>query len=1481
MSTGGSYDPRSIEPAILEFWETGDKGPTGNERRSYFNADLPDASARGNAAKPFVIPIPPPNVTGALHLGHAINNTVQDIIVRWKRMQGFNTLWMPGIDHAGIATQAVVEKRLKAEQNLTRHDVGRDGLVAKIWAWKDEYSARILGQLRRMGCSCDWRRLRFTLDEICAKAVYEAFFQFFKAGLIYRGKRMVNWDAALQTAVADDELVHETVKTNLWHIRYPILKRDQGIKGSRDQGESQSLDPLIPRSLDPSFLVVATTRPETMLGDTAVAVHPDDERYRHLIGQHVLLPLMNRPIPIIADGELVKQEFGTGCVKVTPGHDPNDYACWERHRGQADEFAILDLLTPDGKINEVGRGSSVGTPCPTASATEGRRYGSSDSEVGRYDYSGLPKEEARKRVVADLESLGLLENVEPYVTEVAHSDRSKTPVEPLRSEQWFMKMSALAEPTMEAVRDGRVSFTPERYAKTYLDWLGEKRDWCISRQLWWGHRIPVWTFKAGVNIAPTPSPHSRLDALIEEGRLYCRYEVDNREINSLAAVIGHPAAEKVLHGASASDDIEWRKLSFCPRSDFKEDFAAIADGLGMEQDADVLDTWFSSALWPFSTLGWPHDGAHEPSRDRKGAVLPDAHTTSDRQPLPHGRGSEVPKEPLPDGRGSEEPLPHGRGSEVPKEPLPDGRGSERPRDPNPVHPSRDREGAVLRRAASGADPQAYLITFHTYGTWLHGAEQGSVDREHNIPGEPYVAADSQREREEFVRLAREPVKLDDAQRALVDRTIHEVAEHRGWTLHALNVRTNHVHVVVSAPGSPERVMNDFKSYASRRMVEARVFPPDTPAWSRHGSTRYLWTMDDVRGACEYVDEHQGGDLGTGKEPLPHGRGSEGREEPLPHGRGSERREKPLPHGRGSEGREEPLPYGRGSEGREEPLPHGRGSEGREKPLPHGRGSENTGRGSERPAEPDLSTPSRSDFEHFFPTDTLITGRGIITLWVARMVMTSLYFTGRVPFNRVYINPTILDGRGEIMNKSKGNGLDPLDIIEAYGTDALRFTLAQSATETQDLRMPVAYRCPHCGHLTPHTSVVPHNKYPIDVHKAACGSCKKPFATVWAPQALKDELGVALDTSERFELGRNFCNKLWQAATGYIIPAVKDVRIAVRTATIDGKACKLHTSCPPKELNLFDRWIRTRAQHCIAEVAESFEHFEFARACESIRTFFWTEFCDWYLEESKDRVKGPDDDANDAKIVLLQTLDVVLGLLHPIAPFVTEAIWKKLSVDPDWPEVEEPIEGRPATGLQRHYELVSDTHQTEAPAPALVVAEWPGVWKEVQDSLVDRQVGNLLQPIIRALRDKRTSINVIRSASKEPALRELPLGVIRASGDDERVIRDFERLICRLGSCKELQIGPTVAKPTPAMSAVLTGVEVFVPLAGLADPSIEKARLEREMAEVAAAIGRVEAKLANEGFVAKAPAALIEQERARMAEMQQRLAAMRANLADIS
>ncbi len=838
MQLPKQYDHRAAQQTWYPFWES----------HGWFHSE-PQADR-----EPFTIVIPPPNVTGALHLGHALNNTLQDILVRFKRMQGYNTLWLPGTDHAGIATQAVVERRLLHEEGRTRHDLGRDALVARIWKWKDEYEARILGQLKQMGCSCDWQRTRFTLDEVCARAVRHTFFDFFRAGLIYRGQRLVNWDTHLQTAVADDEIFHETVPGHFWTFRYPIEGTDE-------------------------FIRFSTTRPETMLGDTAVAVHPDDARYQHLVGRRARIPLVDRTVPIIADPLLVDPTLGTGAVKVTPAHDPNDYQCGLRHG-----LPMINILRPDGTINEHG---------------------------GRY--AGLDRYEARRRVVEEMQRLGLFDGVEDRDIDLAHSDRSKTPIEPLLSDQWFVRMGdrtdgpGLAQLAMDAVASGRVRIVPPRYAKTYLDWLGEKRDWCISRQLWWGHRIPIW-------YAPAET-----------------------------------AEDELRRAFAGRDDIAWTRDEssgqwlICARD---VDLAADAlPGRMLTQDPDVLDTWFSSALWPHSTLGWPDD-----------------------------------------------------------------------------------------------------------------------------------------------------------------------------------------------------------------------------------------------------------------------------------------------------------------------------------------------------------TP---ELRYYYPTSALITSRDIITLWVARMVLTGLYNTGDVPFREVYIHPKILDAYGETMSKSKGNGVDPLDVIDRYGADALRFGLAYLTTETQDARMPVEFVCPHCQATIEQTRdnrVLP---------RVDCGQCQRPFATQWAEKPEDLALPRGAVTSERFELGRNFCNKLWNAARfallnleGYTAAPVDDAHLAVE-----------------------DRWLLSRLATVTHEVTQSLEHYGYAEAARTLYGFAWDEFCSFYLEMLKHRLADPQA-RGVAQRTLAHALDVLLRLLHPMIPFLTEDVWQRLA------------RVAPQRGLD----------DPQPAAPGIIIAPWPRPELARQDRRIEEQFA-LFQELLRGLRDIRARQNI--------------------------------------------------------------------------------------------------------------------------------------------
>lgn len=909
-----TYEPAKTEALAQQIWEKG----------NYFHTEPPPAlscesKSGGRKTQPYTIVIPPPNVTGALHMGHAIDNTLQDVLIRFKRMQGFNTLWMPGTDHAGIATQSVVEKNLKAQTGQNRHDVGREKLVEMIWQWKEQYGNRILEQLKRMGASCDWQRTRFTLDEVCAKAVRYTFVNLFKKGLIYRGKRLVNWDSVLQTAVADDEVVHKTIQGNFWYIHYPL------VDGS-------------------GAVTVATTRPETMLGDTAVAVNPKDKRAKKFVGKFVHLPLTDRQIPIIAD-DYVKLGEGTGFLKVTPAHDPNDYEIGQRHK-----LEMINILTPDGKINENG---------------------------GKY--KGLDRYEARKAVVEDLKSQGLLEKVEPHEHEVGHSDRSGDIIEPYLSDQWFVKVEPLAKRAIKAVESGKIKFHPERFAKTYLDWLGGIRDWCISRQLWWGHRIPVWKCeKCGA-----------LNTGIE-------------------------------------DPVQCEK---CKSTE-------------LVQDPDVLDTWFSSALWPHSTLGWPE--------------------------------------------------------------------------------------------------------------------------------------------------------------------------------------------------------------------------------------------------------------------------------------------------------------------------------------------------------------KTEELKFYYPTDTLVTARDIITLWVSRMVMMGLENMDEIPFKEVFIHPTILDGNGERMSKSKGNGIDPIDIIETYGADAMRFSLCQMTTESQDLKLPV----------------------------------------------IKDNQGRNI--SEKFDIGRNFCNKLWNAS---------------RFAMMNLEGINFD-AFDKNKLTITDKWILSRLAQTVKKVTKMLDEFQISEPLMEIYRFFWNDLCDWYLEWIKPRIlrlrSGQVKDALERDVpqnVLAFVLDMTLRLLHPFVPFITEGIYQKLN------------QIAPQRGLKG---LVKFNR-----ADAVIIADWPKDLDKFIEEKIESEIA-IVQEVVRAIREIRNKYTVAPN-KKLTASANAPQNL-------SKILNANCDLICDRAGLEKFNASSKEIKPANAAAAVVEQIQVFVE--GLIDADAERKRLEKQKEEILAGVKANESKLNNENFVKRAKPEVVEQTKQKLAELKERLAAVEKNLAEL-
>ncbi len=873
------YEPKEVEEKWYRVWE----------ESGFFHGD------EGSSKPHYSIVIPPPNVTGVLHMGHALNNTLQDVLARWKRMTGHEVLWMPGTDHAGIATQNVVEKQLAAA-GLDRHELGREAFVERVWQWRSESGGQIINQLKRLGASCDWERERFTMDEGLSTSVREVFVRLYEDGLIYRANRLINWCPRCHTALSDLEVEHEDKKGHLWHLRYPVQGTDR-------------------------VLVVATTRPETMLGDTAVAVNPEDERYADLIGKSVLLPLVNRVIPIVADS-YVDKEFGSGAVKITPAHDFNDFELGKRH-----DLELVNIFDPSAVVNENGG-----------------------------PYQGLDRYEARKRVVADLEAAGLVEKVDDYANAVGECYRCRTVIEPYMSKQWYVNVQPLAREAIAAVQDGRTRIIPQQWEKTYYEWMFNIQDWCISRQIWWGHRIPAW---------------------------YCEVCGEITVARSDATVCVH------------------------------------CGSMELRQETDVLDTWFSSALWPFSTMGWPEQ---------------------------------------------------------------------------------------------------------------------------------------------------------------------------------------------------------------------------TPTLAK-----------------------------------------------------------------------------------------------------------------------------------FYPTSCLVTGFDILFFWVARMMMMGLKFMGEVPFKEVYIHALVRDAQGQKMSKSKGNVIDPLTVIEEYGTDAFRFTLTAFAAMGRDIKL----------------------------------------------------------STDRIAGYRNFANKLWNASRFALMNLEEFTPPSTDPSTLP--------------LSLADQWILTRLSATAAEVNQALADYKFNDAANTLYAFTWHEFCDWYIELSKDALYGDEAEAKACtQTVVFTVLEALLRLLHPLMPFITEEIWQALPGE------------RPAVSL-----MAADYPQ---PADFPVFAEGSARMEAVME-------------IIRAIRNIRGEMDVPPGKQIGAVLdcrSEAAVAIVQAG-------ETYLRVLARVG---DLAYGVGIARPEQAATQVAGEVEILLPLSGMINLEEEEKRLQKEIAKVEKDVAMFAKKLSNEAFVAKAPPEVLEKDRGKLREAEEKLQILQQSLSRI-
>ncbi|WP_144959966.1 valine--tRNA ligase [Pseudomonas oryzihabitans] len=928
-----TYQPHAIETSWYQTWE----------RQGYF--------APQGSGEPYTIMIPPPNVTGSLHMGHGFNNAIMDALIRFRRMQGRNTLWQPGTDHAGIATQMLVERRIGAE-GLSRHDLGREKFLEKVWEWKNESGGNISRQIRRLGSSVDWSRERFTMDDGLSEAVKEAFVRLHEDGLIYRGKRLVNWDTKLHTAISDLEVESHDEKGHLWHLRYPLADGARTAEGM-------------------DHLVVATTRPETLLGDAAVAVHPEDPRYKDLIGQYVELPLVGRRIPIVGD-DYCDPEFGTGCVKITPAHDFNDYEVGKRHN-----LPLINVFDADAAV----------LPGAQVFNLDGSVNGMFDATLPAA-YAGLDRFEARKRIVADLDAAGRLEKIEDHALKVPKGDRSGTVIEPWLTDQWYVSTKPLADKAIAVVESGEVQFVPKQYENMYFSWMRDIQDWCISRQLWWGHRIPAWYDQAGN---------------VYVGR-------DEAEVRA------------------------------------KHDLGDIA----LRQDEDVLDTWFSSGLWTFSTLGWP-------------------------------------------------------------------------------------------------EQTEALKTFH-------------------------------------------------------------------------------------------------------------------------------------------------------------------------------------------------------------------------------------------------------------PTDVLVTGFDIIFFWVARMIMLSTHLTGQIPFKTVYVHGLVRDGQGQKMSKSKGNVLDPLDIVDGIDLD----TLLQK--RTSGLMQPK---------LAEKIAKQTRAEFPDGIASYGTDALRFTFCSLATTgRDIKFDMG-------RVEGYRNFCNKLWNAAN-FVMENVEGQDTGVNDE--------------PVELSSVDRWIISQLQRTEAEVTRQLDAFRFDLATQALYEFVWDEYCAWYLElvkpvlwdenASLERQRG-------TRRTLARVLEVVLRLAHPFMPFITEEIWQRLKA--------------PA-GVQ---------------GETLMLQPWPVANEARIDAAAEGDI-----EWVKAL---MLGVRQIRGEMKISMAKRIDIIVANASAEDQRRLADFEPLLNKLAKLESVRV-LAAGEGAPMSATTLVGeMEVLVPMTGLIDKDAEMARLDKEIGRLEGEVKRVGGKLCNEGFVAKAPAEVLEKERAKLAEAEQALA----------
>ncbi len=1296
------YDPQAVEEAIYNRWTT-----------SHAFCTQPANTPHDQT---FTVVIPPPNVTGALHLGHALNGTLQDILVRYHRMRGFNTLWQPGTDHAGIATQAVVERRIRELEGKNRHDLGRDELVSRIWQWKDEYEARILSQLRLMGCSCDWDRVRFTLDEGLAKAVRHQFFQMFKDGLIFRGKRLVNWDTELQTAVANDEVYYETVKGHFWHVRYPVIDPEPG---------------------EPRYVMIATTRPETMLGDTAVAVNPNpaarfdkaerelqanlekasckdkaaiesqlddlcERRKTHLDllellcamakdGRKIMLPLVDREIPLIVD-DWANPTLGSGCVKITPAHDPNDYDVALRH-----DLPKINVMTLDGLIAPIVEPD--GSANPHSNKYEGIAFST----------------EGRKKVVADLEELGLLVEVEDRQIELSHSDRSKAAIEPFLSDQWFVKTgdlsdSASSEPRALACAVPR---SPDlTQGATLLTWTCYG-TWLPGDPRGFVSRVPEEAEHPLHNLPGEPydSDEPKLAAEATH-RLNGEPVLLTKEHAKI--VLGAVANACERHGIEllAVAVMHNHVHVLCQSEQHGSELLQILKGNSSREMGKTFEL-STAPRW------WTKSGSRR--RIKKGADL----TAAIDYVRSQGGALQV---------WSIEDC-DSKTFDIVKTAQAKARGSGGLRLPNGSRVSGLAQAAmdVVEDGQIQIFPQRYA---KSYLDWLGEKRDWCISRQlwwgHRIPV--------------WSKTVEQTTSANQADvcRSMIDLLDGDYCESGSSISTEISERD-------------EFCESDRTTFQASICSKNKPSSHDLAKLAEHGFVQDEDVLDTWFSSALW-------------------------------------------------------PFST------------------------------------------LGWPEETDhLKQYYPGSVLITSRDIITNWVARMVMFGLYAIGKIPFDHVYIHPKILDGRGETMSKSKGNGVDPVDVVHTHGADALRYAMADMCTETQDIRMPVEYICPHCSKLIDQAIALKTEEQarksrgqklerklqPADCTRITCTNkeCNQDFATQWANASLKSELKVARETSDKFDIGRNFCNKLWNAA-----------RFALMN--LEGATCE---TISLTDLMPEDRWILGRLSQTIRRYHHLIQAYQFSASVKELREFFRDSLCDWYIELTKPRMIGSAGDRAQAtaKQVLAVCIDQSLRLFHPTIPFITEELWSHLN------------RVAPKRGLPGLMDLeIKDLVTCSAFPP-----------EEGYIALEDEAV----LTTFTAFQDTTRGVRELRTQCKVSPKQRVNV-TVAVSQDQLDSFKANAHIVKHMAGIGELTIDPHAQRPQNAGSVSIQGLRIYVH--DISDDDAERARSTKALAGLAKEIAAKQSKLNNEKFVANAKAEVVELERTRLAALKTQQNSLQTHLTEL-